>query len=569
MKIDTNITSSPDLSTQTEDFAQRVRVNQMKLRSELKPQYDFIVCGSGSSGSVVAGRLAENPDVDVLLIEAGGSDDVPTVRQADQWMLNVGSERDWAFMGQPNPHLNGRTLPLNMGKVLGGGSSINGVGWARGHKNDWDFFAAEAGDSAWNYESVLNLYRRIEDWHGAPDPKYRGTGGPIFVQPAPDPNPIAPAMVEGARSVGLPTFENQNGRMMEGDGGGSIFDLLIRDGKRQSMFRSYAFPYMDRPNLTVLTHALVTRLTLENKRATGVEIAYDGKVRRITAGLEVVLSLGAIHTPKVLMLSGIGDRVEIQRLGIPLVQHLPGVGLNFQNHLAVGCVWEYQQPLAPRNSAFEATFFWKSDSGLDTPDLQGCQVELPIASPEMAARFNLPVASWTLFGGVAQPKSRGRIRLTGPNPLDPIQIKENALSHPDDLKAAIVSVELCREIGNSAPLRPLTKREVMPGNLKGAALENFIRDAASAYLHQTCTAKMGRDSMSVVDANLKVYGIGNLRVADGSIMPRVTTGNTMAPCVIIGERAAEVIRADHKLAIGMATRGTPCAKDSNTVLSPA
>jgi choline dehydrogenase len=569
MKIDTNITSSPDLSTQTEDFAQRVRVNQMKLRSELKPQYDFIVCGSGSSGSVVAGRLAENPDVDVLLIEAGGSDDVPTVRQADQWMLNVGSERDWAFMGQPNPHLNGRTLPLNMGKVLGGGSSINGVGWARGHKNDWDFFAAEAGDSAWNYESVLNLYRRIEDWHGAPDPKYRGTGGPIFVQPAPDPNPIAPAMVEGARSVGLPTFENQNGRMMEGDGGGSIFDLLIRDGKRQSMFRSYAFPYMDRPNLTVLTHALVTRLTLENKRATGVEIAYDGKVRRITAGLEVVLSLGAIHTPKVLMLSGIGDRVEIQRLGIPLVQHLPGVGLNFQNHLAVGCVWEYQQPLAPRNSAFEATFFWKSDSDLDTPDLQGCQVELPIASPEMAARFNLPVASWTLFGGVAQPKSRGRIRLTGPNPLDPIQIEENALSHPDDLKAAIVSVELCREIGNSAPLRPLTKREVMPGNLKGAALENFIRDAASAYLHQTCTAKMGRDSMSVVDANLKVYGIGNLRVADGSIMPRVTTGNTMAPCVIIGERAAEVIRADHKLAIGMATRGTPCAKDSNTVLSPA
>ena len=569
MKIDTNITSSPDLSTQTEDFAQRVRVNQMKLRSELKPQYDFIVCGSGSSGSVVAGRLAENPDVDVLLIEAGSSDDVPTVRQADQWMLNVGSERDWAFMGQPNPHLNGRTLPLNMGKVLGGGSSINGVGWARGHKNDWDFFAAEAGDSAWNYESVLNLYRRIEDWHGAPDPKYRGTGGPIFVQPAPDPNPIAPAMVEGARSVGLPTFENQNGRMMEGDGGGSIFDLLIRDGKRQSLFRSYAFPYMDRPNLTVLTHALVTRLTLENKRATGVEIAYDGKVRRITAGLEVVLSLGAIHTPKVLMLSGIGDRVEIQRLGIPLVQHLPGVGLNFQNHLAVGCVWEYQQPLAPRNSAFEATFFWKSDSGLDTPDLQGCQVELPIASPEMAARFNLPVASWTLFGGVAQPKSRGRIRLTGPNPLDPIQIEENALSHPDDLKAAIVSVELCREIGNSAPLRPFTKREVMPGNLKGAALENFIRDAASAYLHQTCTAKMGRDSMSVVDANLKVYGIGNLRVADGSIMPRVTTGNTMAPCVIIGERAAEVIRADHKLAIGMATRGTPCAKDSNTVLSPA
>jgi len=547
MTIDTNITASPDLSTQPEDFAQRVRVNQTKLRSELKTHYDFIVCGSGSSGSVVAGRLAENPDVDVLLIEAGGSDDVPNVMEAAQWPLNVGSERDWAFMGQPNPHLNGRSLPLNMGKVLGGGSSINAVGWARGHKNDWDFFAAEAGDTAWNYESVLNLYRRIEDWHGAPDPKYRGTGGPIFVQPAPDPNPIAPAMVEGARSVGIPTFENQNGRMMEGDGGASIFDLLIRDGKRQSMFRSYTFPYMDRPNLTVLAHALVTRLILENKRATGVEISYDGKIRRITAGLEVVLSLGAIHTPKVLMLSGIGDRGELQRLGIPLVQHLPGVGQNFQNHFAIGCIWEYEQPLAARNSSSEATFFWKSNPGLATPDLQGCQVEVPFVSSEMAARFKLPAASWTLFGGVARPKSRGRIRLTGPDPLDRIQIEENALSHPDDLRAAIVCVELCREIGNSAPLRPFTKREVMPANLKGAALETFIRDAASTYWHQTCTAKMGRDSMSVVDGDLKVYGIENLRVADGSIMPRVTTGNTMAPCVIIGERAAEVIRTDHKL----------------------
>ena len=547
MKINRNTTGSPDLSTLSEEFAQRVRVNQTKLRSQLKSHYDFIVCGSGSSGSVVAGRLAENPDVDVLLVEAGGSDEVPNVMEAAQWSLNLGSERDWAFMGQPNPHLNGRSLPLSMGKVLGGGSSINAVGWARGHKNDWDFFAAQAGDNAWSYESVLNLYRCIEDWHGAPDPKYRGTGGPVFVQPAPDPNPIAPAMVEGARSVGLPTFENQNGRMMEGEGGASIFDLLIRDGKRQSMLRSYTFPYMDRPNLTVLTHALVTRLILENKRATGVEISYDGKVVRVSAGLEVVLSLGAIHTPKVLMLSGIGDRVELQRLGIPPVQHLPGVGQNFQNHFAIGCIWEYDQPLAPRNSASEATFFWKSDPGLDTPDLQGCQVEVPFASPEIAARFSLPADSWTLFGGVARPKSRGRIRLTGANPLDPIQIEENALSHPDDLKAAMVCVELCREIGNSVPLRPFTKREVLPGNLKGAALENFIRDAASTYWHQTCTAKMGGDAMSVVDANLNVYGIENLRVADGSIMPRITTGNTMAPCVVIGERAAEVIRIDHKL----------------------
>ena len=178
------------------DFAQRVRINQQRLRSNLKAQYDFIVCGSGSSGSVVARRLAENPDVSVLLLEAGGSDEVPSVTEAARWVENLGTERDWKFVGQPNAHLKGRSIPLSMGKVLGGGSSINGLGWARGHKNDWDFFASESGDAAWNYEPVLKIYRRIEDWQGAPDPTRRGTGGLVFVQSAADPNPIAPAMVE-------------------------------------------------------------------------------------------------------------------------------------------------------------------------------------------------------------------------------------------------------------------------------------------------------------------------------------------------------------------------------------
>ena len=529
------------------NFKERIRDNQERLRTNLKPQYDFIVCGSGSSGSVVARRLAENPEVSVLLLEAGGDDDVPSVTESLRWFENLGSERDWKFVAEPNPCLNGRAIPLPMGKVLGGGSSINVMAWARGHKHDWDFFAEEAGDSAWNYESVLNIYRRIEDWHGVPDPKYRGSGGPIYVQPAPDPNPIAPAMVEAARIVGIPTFENHNGRMMEGDGGASILDLIVRDGKRQSVFHSYVFPYMDRPNLTVLTHALVTKIIVEKKRATGVEFARDGKVQRIHAGAEVVLSLGAIHTPKVLMLSGIGDQAELQRLGISVVQHLPGVGQNFQDHFGIGCVWEYKQPLAPRNNCGEATFFWKSNPELDTPDLQTCQGEVPICSAETAAKFNPPMASWTLLGGLVRPKSRGQIRLTGTNFDDPVRIGANMLSHPDDVKAAIACVELCREVGNSAPLGRYTKREVMPGALKGSELEDFVRNAAITYHHQTCTAKMGRDSMSVVDSQLKVYGIDKLRIADGSIMPRVTTGNTMAPCVVIGERAAEVLRNDHRL----------------------
>ena len=423
MTIDKNIPASPEPSTQAADLAQRVHVNQTKLASELKPHYDFIVCGSGSSGGVVARKLAENPKVTVLLLEAGGTDDVPSVIEAGQSLLNLGSERDWGFRAQANPHLNGRSIPMSMGKVLGGGSSINWMAWARGHKNDWVYFASEAGDPAWNYESVLNTYLRIEDWHGALDPKYRGTGGPVFVEPAPNPNPIAPAMLDGARSVGIPTFENQNGRMMEGSGGASIIDLLARDGKRMSVFRAYVFPYMDRPNLTVLTHALVTRLTFAGKGATGVEITYDGKTHRIEAGIEVILSLGAIQTPKVLMQSGLGDQVELQRLGIPVVQHLPGVGQNFQDHPGIGCIWEYQKPLAPRNNAGEATFFWKSKPSLDTPDIQNCQVEVPLTSAEMSTRLNPPAGSWTMFGGLGRPKSRGRIRLTGPNPLDPLQIE--------------------------------------------------------------------------------------------------------------------------------------------------
>jgi choline dehydrogenase len=392
--------------TRTADFAEKVRVNQQRLMAELRPYYDFIVCGSGSSGSVVARRLAENPDVSVLLLEAGGTDDVPNVREAIQWSTNLGSERDWGFRDQPNPHLNGRSIALNMGKVLGGGSSVNVMAWSRGHKNDWDFFASEAGDPAWNYESVLNIYRRIEDWHGAPDPKYRGLGGPVYVQPAPISNPIFPAMLEAARAAGIPTFENPNGRMQEGQGGCSIQDIRSRDGKRQSIFRSYTFPYMDRPNLTVLTHATVIRVTVEGMQATGVEIAYNQQVQRIR-GLEVVLSLGAINTPKILMQSGIGDEAELRRLGIPRVQHLPGVGRNLQDHFMIRSIWESEQPLTPSETANGAVSFWKSNSSLDTPDIQQLMAELTIPSAKTAARFTPPANSWTIAGvGVAPPEPR-------------------------------------------------------------------------------------------------------------------------------------------------------------------
>jgi choline dehydrogenase len=523
----------------SEDLTSRIRANQEKLRAELKSRYDFIICGSGTSGSVVARRLAENPDVSVLLLEAGGSDDTPSVSEAAQWRTNLGSERDWNFQAQPNAYLNGRSMPMNMGKVLGGGSSINAMYWVRGHKTDWDFFASEAGDMAWNYASVKSIYRRIEDWSGELDTEHRGTGGPVFVSPA-HLQPIGSAMCASARSMGIPTFENLNGRMMEGEGGCSASEFRIRDGRRLSIFRSYTYPYMDRSNLTVLTHATVTRLLLEGKRTSGVEIAYDSKVHRI-AGSEVVLALGAISTPKVLMQSGIGDQSELQRLGIPLAQHLPGVGQNFQDHFAfTSCVWECQQPVEESGNVGQAIVFWKSDPSLETPDVQIFQgLHSEVAELQASADSMIMVPS------IVRPKSRGRLRLTGPNPLDPIEIHANIFEDPGDLKAVTTAIELCRDIAGSNIFHPLLKHEITPGSLKGSALEQIVRNSVSTIWHQSCTAKMGCDPMSVVDSHLKVYGIDNLRIADGSIMPRISTGNTMAPCVVIGERCAEMLKADH------------------------
>ncbi|WP_313054700.1 GMC family oxidoreductase [Pseudomonas lopnurensis] len=513
---------------------------------KLEASYDFIVCGAGSAGCVVAARLAEQREVRVLLIEAGGRDTSPATTNPASWPMNLGTERDWAFEAEPNAHLNGRRLPLNMGKALGGGSSINVMVWARGHKSDWDYFASEADDPAWGYESVLGYYRRIEDWQGQSDPHRRGIGGPVHVAQPATPQPLARATVEAASLIGISPFDSPNGAMMEGPGGAAIADLRIRDGKRESIYESYILRRPHRPNLTVLPYALVSRLLLEGGRVTGVEVVLGGVARTIEAQCEVVLCLGAVNTPKVLMQSGIGPQDELQAHGIDVVQHLAGVGRNHQDHVAFGCTWEYLRPQEIGGGGCEATLYWKSDSRLDAPDLLQCQLEFAVPSP-MEVGVPPPEHGWTMFAGLARPRSRGRLRLSGPGPLDRMIIEPNSLSEPEDMSAALATIELCRELGNHRAFGRLVTREVVPTQRNRRAMERFIRNSAVTYWHQSCTAKMGRDRDSVVDHELRVHGIENLRIADASIMPRITVGNTMAPCVVIGERAADMIRAAHGL----------------------
>jgi choline dehydrogenase len=348
-------------------------------------------------------------------------------------------------------------------------------------------------------------------------------------------------LLEGAEAAGLPRFPNPNGRMMESPCGCAFVDETICGEGRRSIFRSYLHPLMGNANVTVVTGALVTRILFERRRATGIEFQSQGKNLRASAGCEIILSLGAIQTPKLLMQSGVGDEDELRRADVPLLQKLPAVGRNLHDHVSFGCVWESGRIGLPRVPRSQTACFWKTDMALDAPNFYAYARRGANVTAENAAQFESPAEVWSHVIGM-RPRSRGSVHLTGPDANDPVKIDANYLGDPRDVRDLIAGLDVVRAIGHSAALRPFTVREIMPAVCNGDELERFFRNGLGTFWHQCGTAKMGRDDNSVVDGRLRVHGIDGLRVADASILPRVTTGNTMAPCVVIGEQVAAFVR---------------------------
>lgn len=511
--------------------------NQRRLRESPREAHDFIVIGAGSAGCVLAARLSEDPANQVLVLEAGGPGTHPDVFIPSRWKHLLGTELDWNYQTVPQRNAANRIVPCPRGKMLGGCASNNASVWVRGHHQDFESWAAQ-GNPGWDGETVRRIFRELEDYSGGAD-EYRGTGGPLRISRAADPHPLAHAFLEGARQAGVPTTRDYNGANMEGAG---FFDLCIADGERFNVARGLLFPAMSRPNLTVLTHAEVTRLIFEGRRCTGVEFRHGGQVRRVRATREVVLSAGAINSPKMLMQSGVGPADELRALGIPVVHDLPGVGQELQDHILVaGINYESSVPLPkPRGNGAEATLWWRSHPGLSRPDIQPVLHEFPLVTPELGP---VPDNGYALVPGLVRPASRGHLRLASSDPSAPPIIDMNYLGHEADVEALRVAVELCREIGASRAFDGFRKRELMPGPLGRTAMVEWIRKATTCFFHPTSTCRMGVDERSVVDPRLRVHGLEGLRVADASIMPEITSGPTNAPAILIGEQASRFILA--------------------------
>ncbi len=518
-------------------------VTQRVPSRDTQTHYDYIVVGAGPAGSVLAAGLSAS-GASVLIVESGGLDDAPSISNPAIWFTNVGGPLDYSLPIAPSPGLNNRTLTMALGHVLGGGSSINAMCWTRGMQRDYDDWAKN-GATGWAFADVLPVFKQQEDWEGGAN-EWRGAGGPIHIRRPGNPHPTAPAFLDAAREMGMPMLDDMNGPMRPG--AGYVNMNIAADGTRVSAARAFLHPALSRPNLTLLLNTTVTGLTFQGTRCTGISVLTGGVVRDITADKEVILAAGSIGSPKLLMLSGIGDATALQKLGIGVVANLPGVGQNLHDHILVsGVVFEYKglMPERPAGSnAVEAEVFLSSGSEDGDVDTVLVLEQLPALTPDAAAHFAGPPAQgFTIAPALVQPASRGSVRLASARYQDAPVIDPNYLGTDTDLATLVRAIEAARELGHQHAFDSVREREVVPGPKSALAdLRELARMGSASFGHAAGTCRMGTDALAVVDPELRVHGIAGLRVADASVMPRIIRGpGTNAPTHMIGGRACQLI----------------------------
>ena len=509
-----------------------------------RDRYDFIVVGAGAAGSVLAAELSAS-GAQVLVIESGGPDGAPTIANPSVWFYNVGGPLDYHLPITPTPRLNNRKFNMALGHVLGGGTSINAMVWTRGMQRDYDGWA-RAGAKGWSFAEVLPIFKRQEDWEGGAN-EWRGVGGPMHIRRPKDPHPLAPAFIEAAREMGMPVLDDLNGPMRPG--AGYINMNIAADGTRVSAARAFLHPALSRKNLTLLLNTDVVKLDFKGTRCVGVKVAAAGAMKDITAEMEVILAAGSIGSPKLLMLSGIGDANVLSKLGIDVVENLPGVGENFQDHVLLsGVVFKYKGKMPDRpadSNAVEAEVYLSSGPSRDADvDIALVLHQLPVVTPEVASRFGVPPAdSFTIAPALVQPTSKGSVRLASRNFQDGAVIDGNYLATDGDLKAIVRAIEAARELGHQHALDNMRESEMIPGpNATADELRELALLGSASFGHGVGTCKIGVDELAVVDPELRVRGIAGLRVADASVMPRIITGpGTNAAAHMIGGRAVKMI----------------------------
>ena len=532
--------------------------------SEPGDVFDYVIVGAGTAGCVLAARLSEDRNTRVGLVEAGPMDSHPFIHIPATVGAAIATPRiNWRFMTVPQEHLAGRSIPIPRGHVVGGSGSINGMVYFRGHPRDFDEWAA-AGNPGWSYREVLPYFLRSENNDAYPDSPYHGQGGPMNVTHIRRPNPMTPAFLEAMAGLGFQRNDDFNGPSPEGYG---PRQGTILKGRRVSTATAYLRPASQRGNLTLLTNTRAAGIVIEGRRAVGVSVLGAAGKRHLVARRGVVVAAGAVLSPQLLMLSGIGDQEQLRAAGIQVQQHLPGVGANYHDHLAVAVLMEMKNTesygiswrAAPRgvlnlleyalvrsgplaSNVFEATGFIRTLPELARPDVQVVF---------QAARRNRNAFPFPLGHGFAisivglYPQSRGSVRLASSDPAAAPLVDPQLLSHPDDVDTMLRGLKIGRQVTRAASFARYRAVEVQPGPeaQTDAALIDYLRRAAATVHHPCGSCRMGADALSVVDAQLRVRGIEALRVADASVFPRLVGGNTNAAVVMIAEKAADMIRS--------------------------